>query len=93
MMKEVSRSAALLNAQAVMASAAMFGRGEAVTLSVYATVIILTCTYDTASHVYDREIAWLMDRCMCGVRHWKKEHCQSHTFTISVSWSFNPNLK
>lgn len=93
MMKEVSKSAALLNAQAVMASAVMFGHGEVVTMSVNKEAVVLSLIYDTAWFVYDREIEWLMDRCMCGAQHWLTEDRECHMFTIHVCWSFNPNLR
>lgn len=93
MMYEVSKSKALMNAQAVMASAVMFGHGDVVTLSVNDEAVVLSVMCDTAWFVYDREIEWFMDRCMCGVQHWVKENAKSKSFTIFVSWSFNPNWK
>lgn len=93
MMYEVGKSAALLNAQAVMASASLFGHGDVITLSVNDSAVVLSFTYDNAWFVYDREIEWLMDRCMCGAQHWMKEDRVAKTFTIHVCWSFNTNLK
>lgn len=93
MIRDLSKSAALLNAQAVMVSASLFGHGDVITLSVNDAAVVLTITYDFAWFVYVREIEWLMDRCMCGVQHWMKEDRESRTFNIFVSWSFNPNLK
>lgn len=93
MLYEVGKSAALLNAQAVMASASLFGHGDVITLSVNDAAVVLSVTCDTAWFVYEREIEWLMERCMCGVKSWKEDFVESKTFTIHVSWSFNPNLK
>lgn len=92
-MNEVSKSAALLNAQAIMASAVMFGHGDVVTLSVNEEAVALSVIYDNARFVYDREIEWFMNRCMCGVQHWVTDDKECHMFTIHVVWLFNPNLK
>lgn len=93
MMKEVSKSAALLNAQAIMASAVMFGHGNVVTLSVNEEAIVLTLVYDYAFFVYDREVEWLCARAMCGVQIWGEDNSCLKDSTIHVSWKFNPNLK
>lgn len=93
MMKEVSKSAALLNAQAIMASAVMFGHGDVVTLSVNEEAIVLSVIYDSAFFVYDREVEWLCGRALCGIQHWCVDDPAIKIFTIHVSWKFNPNLK
>lgn len=93
MMKEVSKSAALLNAQAIMASAVMFGHGDVVTLSVNKEAVVLSIVYDYAFFVYDREVEWLCDRAMCGVLIWGEDNSCLKVSTIHVSWKFNPNLK
>lgn len=93
MMKEVSKSAALLNAQAIMASAVMFGHGDVVTLSVNEEAVVLSVFYDNAFFVYDREVNWLCDRAMCGIQHWCHEEPNHKGFEIHVYWNFNPNLK
>lgn len=93
MMKEVSKSAALLNAQAIMASAVMFGHGDVVTLSVNEEAVVLSLVYDTAYFVYDREVTWICDRAMCGIKCWGDENPSLKTTTIYVAWKFNPNLK
>lgn len=93
MMQRVSKSTALLNAQSVMAAAILFGHGDTVTLSCNSTAIVLTIVYDDARFVYEREIKWLSDRFMCGCNLWSEYDSEVHTFTIYVSWEFNPNLK
>lgn len=93
MMKEVSKSAALLNAQAIMASAVMFGHGDVVTLSVNEEAIVLSVIYDSAFFVYDREVEWLCGRAMCGVQIWGEDNSCLKVSNIHVSWKFNPNLK
>lgn len=93
MMNEVSKSAALLNAQAVMAAAIMFGHGDTVTLSCNSTALVLTLVFDDAWFIYERELKWLSDRFMCGCNLWSEDDSEVHTFTIYISWEFNPNLK
>lgn len=93
MMREVSKSAALVNAQSVMASAILFGHGDTVTLSCNGSAIVLTIVYDSAWFVYEREIEWLSDRFMAGCKHWFVDDSEVNTFAIFVSWEFNPNLK
>ena len=93
MMNEVSKYAALLNAQAVMAAAILFGHGDSVTLSCNSAAMVLTLVYDDAWFVYEREIKWLSDRIMCGCNHWSVNDSEVHTSSIFVSWQFNPNLK
>lgn len=93
MIRELSKNAALLNAQAVMASAVMFGHGDVVTLSVNDSAVVLTLVYDTAWYVEEREINWLMERCMCGVKHWCVDDPEIKCFSLYVSWEFNSNLR
>lgn len=93
MMQRVSKNAALLNAQSVMAAAILFGHGDSVTLSCNSTAIVLTMVYDYAWFVYDREIEWLSSKVMCGCRHWYEDDSEVRTFTIFVSWEFSSNLK
>lgn len=93
MMKECSKASAYLNAQAVMASAVMFGHGDVVTMSVNDSAIVLTLVYDSAWYVEEREIDWLMDRCVCGVQHKTVDDLEMKTFSIFIFWEFNPNLK
>lgn len=93
MMRECSKANAYMNAQAVMASAIMFGHGDVVTMSVNESAIVLSLVYDTAWLVEEREMKWLMERCMCGVKHWTVDDPGIKCFSIYVSWEFNPNLK
>lgn len=93
MMNEVSKYVAQLNAQSVMAAAVLFGHGDSITLSCNSSAIVLTLVYDDAWFVYEREIEWLSHRIMCGCNHWSVNDSEVHTFTIYVSWEFNPNLK
>lgn len=93
MMRECSKAAAYMNAQAVMASAIMFGHGDVVTMSVNDSAIVLTLVYDSAWYSDEREIDWLMERCMCGVQHRLTDDTEMKTFSIFVFWEFNPNLK
>lgn len=92
MMRECSKAAAYMNAQAVMAAAVMFGHGDVVTLSVGESAIVLTLVYDTAWYVEEREIDWLMERCMCGVQHRTVDDPEVKTFSIFVFWEFNKSL-
>lgn len=92
MMRECSKAAAYMNAQAVMASAIMFGHGDVVTLTVNETAIVLTLTYDSAWFVEEREIEWLSDRFMCGCKHWSVDDPEVDCFSIFVSWEFNASL-
>lgn len=82
-----------MNAQAIMASAILFGHGDVVTLSVNDSAVVMSVTFDTAYHVYEREIEWFFDRVMVGVQHKMEECVESQSFTIYMFWSFNPNLK
>lgn len=93
MIRECSKAYAYMNAQAVMASAIMFGHGDVVTLSVNDSAIVLTLVFDTAWFVEERETEWLMVRCMCGIEHWCVDDTEARCFSISVSWEFNPNLR
>lgn len=93
MLYNVSKTAALMNAQAIMASAILFGHGDVVTLSVNDSAVVLSVTFDTAWFVYEREIEWFSDRFMVGVQHKMEECVESKSFTIYMFWSFNPNLK
>lgn len=93
MMRECSKANAYINAQAVMASAIMFGHGDVVTMSVNENAIVLSLVYDTAWFIEERETEWLMQRCMCGVQHWCVDDPEVKCFSIFVSWEFNPNLK
>ena len=93
MMRECSKASAYMNAQAVMASAIMFGHGDVVTMSVNDSAIVLSLVYDTAWYVEEREIDWLMERCMCGVKHWTIDDVEVKCFSIFVSWEFNKELK
>lgn len=81
-----------MNAQAVMSSAIMFGHGDVVTLSVNESAMVLSLIFDSAWYVEEREIEWLMERCMCGVKHWTVDDPEMKMFTISVSWEFNKSL-
>lgn len=92
MMRECSKAAAYMNAQAVMASAVMFGHGDVVTMSVGESAIVLTIIYDSSWYVKDREIDWLMERCMCGVKYWEVDDAEISTVSICVSWEFNKSL-
>ncbi len=82
-----------MNAQAVMASAIMFGHGDVVTMSVNDSAIVLSLVYDNACYVEELEIDWLMRRSMCGVRHWTVDDPEMKCFSIFVSWEFNKDLK
>lgn len=93
MMKECSKAAAYMNAQAVMASAVMFGHGEVVTMSVGESAIVLTLVYDSARYNEEREIGWLMERAMCGVNHRVVDDSEVKSFSIFVFWEFNPDLR
>ena len=92
MIRNCSKASAYMNAQAVMASAVMFGHGDVVTMSVNDEAIVMTIVYDTAWFVEEREIDWLMERCMCGVKHWTEDNPEMKTFSIFVSWAFNKSL-
>lgn len=92
-MKECSKATAYMNAQAVMASAIMFGHGDVVTLSVNDSAIVLTLVFDSAWFVEERETEWLMQRCMCGVKHWNVDDFEADAFALYVSWEFNSALK
>lgn len=92
MMRECSKAAAYMNAQAVMASAIMFGHGDVVTMSVNDSAIVLTLIYDSSWFVEEREIDWLMERAMCGVKHWTVDDPEMNCFSIFVSWEFNKSL-
>lgn len=93
MIRECSKASAYMNAQAVMASAVMFGHGDVVTMSVNETAIVLTLVYDSAWFVEEREWEWLSERCMCGIKHWSVDDSEVKCFSIFVSWEFNPNLR
>lgn len=93
MMNNVSKSAALLNAQSVMSAAVLFGHGDLVSLTCDHYNIELMLYYSDANAVYEREMIWLSDRFMCGCSVWKVEDSEAHTFSIFVSWEFNPKLR
>lgn len=93
MIKECSKAAAYMNAQAVMASAVMFGHGDVVTMSVGESAIVLTLVCDSARFDEEREIDWLMARAMCGVNHRIVDDSEMKMFSIFVFWEFNPNLR
>ena len=93
MMRECSKAAAFMNAQAVMASAIMFGHGDVVTMSVNDSAIVLTLVYDTAWYCEGGELEWLMDRVVCGASHKTVDDPEMKTFSIFVFWEFDPNLK
>ena len=93
MMRECSKTTAYMNAQAVMASAIMFGHGDVVTMSVNESAIVLTLVYDSVEYVEEREFNWLSNRVMCGSRLWIVNDPEIKCFSIFVSWEFNPNLK
>ena len=93
MMNKFSKGTAYMNAQAVMASAIMFGHGDVVTMSVNDSVIVLTLVYDKAWYCEDGEIEWLMDHVLSGASHRTVDDTEIKTFTIFVFWEFNPNLK
>lgn len=93
MMKEVSVNAALLNAQSIMSAAVLFGHGDFVSLTYNSTAIVLTLVYEDANAVYEREMEWLSDRFMCGCSTWKVDDLENLTFTIFVSWAYNPDLR
>lgn len=93
MMRECSKASAYMNAQAVMASAIMFGHGDVVTMSVNDSAIVLSVIYDSSWFFYEKELDWLSDRFMCGCKHWFVDDPEMKCFTINVSWEFNPNLR
>ena len=93
MMRECCKANAYMNAQSVMASAIMFGHGDVVTMSVNESAIVLSLVYDSAWFIEERETEWLMQRCMCGVKHWSVDDPEIECISIFVSWEFNPNLK
>lgn len=93
MMRECSKATAYMNAQSVMASAIMFGHGDVVTMSVNESAIVLSIVYDTAWFIEERETEWLMERCMCGVKHWCVDDTEIKCFSIFVSWEFNKDLR
>lgn len=93
MMKEVSKSAAMLNAQSIMSAAVLFGHGDFVSMSCNSFAIVLTLVYENANAVYEREMEWLSDRFMCGCTTWKVDDLENLTFTIFVSWVYNPDLR
>lgn len=93
MMKDVSKSAAMLNAQSIMSAAVLFGHGDFVSLTCNDHAIVLTLVYENAYAVYESEMEWLSDRFMCGCSTWKVENSEDLTFTIFVSWVYNPDLR
>lgn len=93
MMNKFSKATAYMNAQAVMASAIMFGHGDVVTMSVNDSAIVLTLVYDKAWYCEGGEMEWLMDRVLSGVSHRTVDDPEMKTFTIFVFWEFNPNLE
>lgn len=93
MISNCSKAQALMNAQAVMALAVAFGHGDVVTLSVGSTAVVLTFVYDSSDFVEEREMKWICDRAMCGIRYWSVDDSEVNSFSIFVSWEFNPCLK
>lgn len=93
MINNCSKAQALMNAQAVMALAVTFGHGDVVTLSVGGSAVVLTFVYDSSSFVEEREWKWISDRVMCGVKHWCVDDSEVNSFSIFVSWEFNPWLQ
>lgn len=93
MLRDVSKSTAMLNAQSIMCAAVLFGHGDFVSLKCNSTAVVLTLVYDNDYAIYEREIKWLSDRFMCGCTTWKVEDSESFNFAIFVSWVYNPDLK
>lgn len=93
MMRECSRSMAILNAQAIQASAALFGHGDVSSLVIREASVSLIISFDDGWSVYEREIDWLSDRMMCGVSHQLSEDSSSCRFFITLVWDFNPQLR
>ncbi len=93
MMNDVSRSAALLNAQSVMSAAVLFGHGDFISLSCSDHAVVISIVYNDTYAVYEREMIWLSYRFMCGCSTWKVENSEEHTFTVFVSWVYNPDLR
>lgn len=56
MLRDVSKSAAMLNAQSILSAAVLFGHGDFVSLSCNGTAIVLTLVYENAYAVYEREM-------------------------------------
>lgn len=92
-MRECSKAFAYMNAQAVMASAIMFGHGDVVTMAVNENTIVLSSVYDYDGYVEERETDWLMGKCMCGVKHFCVHDPSIRCFSIIVTWEFNKELK
>ena len=93
MMNNCSNAQALMNAQAVMTLAVTFGHGDVVTLSVGSTAVVLTLVYDSSDFDEEREMKWICDRVMCGIRYWSVDDSEVSSFSIFVSWEFSPNIK
>lgn len=92
MMNKFSKATAYMNAQAVMASAVMFGHGDVVTMSVNDSALVLTLIYDKAWYCEGGEMEWLMDRVLSGVSHRTVDDPEMKTFSIFVFWEFDNTL-